>query len=77
MREKATELNVERQMADLEQSMSNTTKHERRMIRRALEIFSGNLEFLPPDPTKNTTNAAQPQLNTGLLFDLKGVERII
>lgn len=77
MNEKAAQLNVERQMADLEQSLPNTTKHERRMIRRALEIFSGNLEFLPPDPTKNTTNAAQPQLNTGLLFDLKGVERII
>lgn len=77
MSEKAAQLNVERQMADLEQSMPNTTKHERRMIRRALEIFSGNLEFLPPDPTKNTTNAEPPKLNTGLLFDLKGVERII
>ena len=77
MKEKVTELNLERQMADLERSMPGTTKHERRMIRRALEIFSGNLEFVPPDPTKNTTNAAHPQLNTGLLFDLKGVERII
>lgn len=77
MSEKAAQLNVERQMADLEQSMPDTTKHERRMIRRALELFSGNLEFLPPDPTKNTTNAAQQQLNTGLLFDLKSVERII
>lgn len=77
MREKLTELNIDRQMADLERSIPETTKHERRMIRRALEIFSGNLEFLPPDPTKNTTNAAYPQLNTGLLFDLQGVERII
>ena len=77
MSEKAAQLNVERQMADLEQSMPNTTKHERKIIRRALELFSGTLEFLPPDPTKNTTNAAQPQLNTGLLFDLKSVERII
>lgn len=77
MSEKAAQLNVERQMADLEQSMPNTTKHERKIIRRALEIFSGNLEFLPPDPTKNTTNAASPKLNTGLLFDLKSVERII
>lgn len=77
MSEKAAQLNVERQMADLEQSMPNTTKHERRMIRRALEIFSGNLEFLPPHPTKNTTNAELPKLNTGLLFDLKSVERII
>ena len=77
MNEKAAQLNLERQMADLDQSMPDTTKHERRMIRAALELFSGTLEFLPPDPTKNTTNAAQPQLNTGLLFDLKGVERII
>lgn len=77
MNKKAAQLNVERQMADLEQSMTNTTRHERKIIRRALEIFSANLEFLPPDPTKNTTNAAQPQLNTGLLFDLKSVERII
>ena len=77
MREKATELNLERQMADLERSMPGTTKHERRMIRAALDIFGGTLEFVPPDPTKNTTNAEPPKLNTGLLFDLKGVERII
>ena len=77
MKEKATELNVERQMADLEKSIPDTTKHERRMIRAALEIFSGTLEFVPADPTKNTTNAEPPQLNTGLLFDLKSVERII
>jgi hypothetical protein len=76
MKEKAIELNLERQMADLERSMPDTTKHERRMIRAALEIFSGTLEFVPPDP-KNTTNAEPPRLNTGLLFDLKGVERII
>ena len=76
MREKATELNLERQMADLEKSIPDTTKHERRMIRAALEIFTGTLEFVPPDP-KNTTNAELPKLNTGLLFDLKGVERII
>jgi hypothetical protein len=76
MKEKATELSLERQMADLERSIPQTTKHERRMIRAALEIFSGTLEFVPPDP-KNTTNAERPQLNTGLLFDLKGVERII
>ena len=76
MREKATELNLERQMSDLEKSIPDTTKHERRMIRAALEIFTGTLEFVPPDPTKNTTNA-EPQLNTGLLFELKGVERII
>ena len=76
MREKLTELNIERQMADLEKSIPDTTKHERRMIRAALQIFTGTLEFVPPDP-KNTTNAEPPQLNTGLLFDLKGVERII
>jgi hypothetical protein len=76
MKEKAAELNLERQMADLERSMPDTTKHERRMIRAALDIFNGTLEFVPPDP-KNTTNAERPQLNTGLLFDLKGVERII
>jgi hypothetical protein len=76
MKEKATELKIERQMADLERSMPETTKHERRMIRAALDIFSGTLEFVPPDP-KNTTNAEPPKLNTGLLFDLKGVERII
>lgn len=76
MKEKAAELNVERQMADLEKSIPDTTKHERRMIRRALEIFSGTLEFVPPDP-KNTTNAELSKLNTGLLFDLKSVERII
>lgn len=52
MNKKAAQLNVERQMADLEQSMTNTTRHERKIIRRALEIFSANLEFLPPDPTK-------------------------
>jgi hypothetical protein len=63
-------------MADLERSMPDTTKHERRMIRAALDIFSGTLEFVPPDP-KNTTNAERSQLNTGLLFDLKSVERII
>jgi hypothetical protein len=67
---------IENQMADLERSMPDTTKHERRMIRAALEIFTGTLEFVPPDP-KNTTNAEPPKLNTGLLFDLKGVERII
>lgn len=77
MKVKATELKLNQQMADLERSIPETTKHERKIIRAALEIFSGNLEFLPPDPTKNTTNAASPQLNTGLLFDLKGVERII
>lgn len=77
MREKATELNLERQMADLERSMPETTKYERRMIRAALNIFSGTLEFVPPDPTKNTTNAELPKLNTGLLFDLKSMERII
>jgi hypothetical protein len=76
MKEKATELNFERQMADLERSIPQTTKHERRMIRAALDIFSGTLEFVPPDP-KNTTNAEPLRLNTGLLFDLKGVERII
>ncbi len=69
-------VSLERQMADLERSMPDTTKHERRIIRAALDIFSGTLEFVPPDP-KNTTNAERPQLNTGLLFDLKGVERII
>jgi hypothetical protein len=69
-------VSLEQQMADLERSMPDTTKHERRMIRAALDIFSGTLEFVPPDP-KNTTNAERPQLNTGLLFDLKGVERII
>jgi hypothetical protein len=57
--------------------MPETTKYERRMIRAALEIFSGALEFVPPDPTKNTTNAEPPKLNTGLLFDLKSMERII
>ena len=77
MNSQAIQLNLERQMTDLERSMPETTKYERRMIRAALDIFSGTLEFLPPDPTKNTTNAAQPQLNTGLLFDLKSVERII
>jgi hypothetical protein len=76
MKEKATELNLERQMADLERSMPETTKYERRMIRAALDIFSGTLEFLPQDP-KNTTNAEPPKLNTGLLFDLKSVERIL
>lgn len=77
MREKATELNLERQMSDLEKSIPDTTKHQRRMIRAALDIFSGTLEFVPPDPTKNTTNAEPPKLNTGLLFDLKSVERIL
>jgi hypothetical protein len=67
---------INQQMADLERSMPETTKYERRMIRAALDIFSGTLEFVPPDP-KNTTNAEPPKLNTGLLFDLKGVERII
>ena len=77
MNEKAAQLNLERQMADLEKSIPDTTKHERRMIRAALDIFSGTLEFVPPDPTKNTTNAEPPKLNTGLLFDLHAVERII
>jgi hypothetical protein len=67
---------IESQMADLEKSIDGLTKHERRMIRAALDIFSGTLEFVPPDP-KNTTNAERPQLNTGLLFDLKSVERIL
>ena len=67
---------INQQMADLERSIPQTTKHERRIIRAALEIFSGTLEFVPPDP-KNTTNAERPQLNTGLLFDLARVERII
>ena len=69
-------VSLERQMADLERSMPDTTKHERRIIRAALEIFSGTLEFVPPDP-KNTTNAEQPELNIGLLSQLKGVERIL
>jgi hypothetical protein len=70
------QFNLERQMADLEKSIDGLTKHERKMIRAALEIFSGTLEFVPPDP-KNTTNAEPPKLNTGLLFDLKSVERIL
>lgn len=77
MSEKAAQLNVDRQMADLEKSIPDTTKHERRLIRAALELFSGTLEFVPSDPTKNTTNAEPPKLNTGLLFDLQRVERII
>lgn len=74
---KSAELNIDRQMADLEKSIPDATKHERRMIRAALGLFSGTLEFVPPDPTKNTSNAEPPKLNTGLLFDLKSVERII
>jgi hypothetical protein len=76
MREKATELNIDRQMVDFEKSFTNTTKHERKIIRRALELFIGTIEFVPPE-NPNTTNAEQPQLNTGLLFDLQSVERII
>jgi hypothetical protein len=75
MKEKATELSLERQMADLERSIPQTTKHERRMIRAALDIFSGTLEFVPPDP-KNTTHE-QREFNTGLFDQLKGMERII
>lgn len=76
MIEKSAQLNIDRQVADFEKSFSDTTKHERKIIRAALEIFSGTLEFVPSDKP-NTTNAEQPQLNTGLLFDLKSVERII
>jgi hypothetical protein len=67
---------INQQMADLERSMPDTTKHERRMIRAALDIFSGTLEFVPPDPTKNTTHE-QREFNTGLFDQLKGVERIL
>lgn len=68
-------VSLDRQMADLERSIPQATKHERRMIRAALEIFSGTLEFVPPDP-KNTTNE-QREFNIGLFDQLKGVERII
>lgn len=71
----SAQLNIDRQVVDFEKSFANTTKHERKIIRAALEIFSGTLEFVPPNKP-NTTNE-QPQLNTGLLFDLKSVERII
>ena len=72
----SAQLNIDRQVVDFEKSFANTTKHERKIIRAALEIFSGTLEFVPSDKP-NTTNAEQLQLNTGLLFDLKSVERII
>ena len=68
-------VSLERQMAELERSIPQTTKHERRMIRAALEIFSGTLEFVPPD-SKNTTHE-QREFNTGLFDQLKGVERIL
>jgi hypothetical protein len=62
-------------MADLEKSIDGLTKHERKMIRAALDLFSGTLEFTPP-AIKNTTYD-QPELNIGLLSQLKGVERIL
>jgi hypothetical protein len=75
MSEKLAQLNIERQMADLEKSIDGLTKHERKMIRAALDLFSGTLEFISP-AIKNTTHD-QPELNIGLLSELKGVERII
>lgn len=71
------QLKVELQMQDFEKSMSGSTKYERKILRLALEIFGGTLELVPDDTAKENTTHEEPKLNTGLLFDLKGVERII
>ena len=77
MSEKLDQLKVELQMQDFEKSMSGSTKYERKILRLALEIFGGTLELVPDDKKQENTTHEQPKLNTGLLFDLKGVERII
>lgn len=67
-------LRVEQQMADLEKSMPDTTKHERKMIRAALTIFEGTLEFVPDEKPKHD-NAKHTNLDLFAL--LQGVERIV
>jgi hypothetical protein len=67
-------LRVEQQMADFEKSMPEATKHERKMIRAALTIFEGTLEFVPNEKPKHD-NAKHTNLDLFTL--LQGVERII
>lgn len=77
MSEKWDQLKVERQMQDFEKSMPGSTKHERKILKRALEIFGGTLEWVPDDKKHENTTHEQPELNTRLFADLTRVERII
>lgn len=77
MSEKWDQLKVERQMQDFEKSMTGSTKHERKILKRALEIFGGTLEMVPDDIEKQNTTHEQPELNSRLFADLARVERII
>jgi hypothetical protein len=77
MSEKWEQLRIDRQMADFERSMPGSTKHERKILKRALEIFGGTLEMVPDDISKQNTTHDQPELNTRLFADLARVERIL
>lgn len=71
------QLKVDLQMQDFEKSMPGSTKYERKILKRALEIFGGTLEWVPDDTTSENTTDEQPELNTRLFADLTRVERII
>jgi hypothetical protein len=77
MSEKWERLRIDRQMQDFERSMPGSTKHERKILKRALEIFGGTLEMVPDDKKKENTTHDQPELNTRLFADLARVERIL
>lgn len=77
MSEKWDQLKIDRQMQDFERSMPGSTKHERKILKRALEIFGGTLEMVPDDIGKQNTTHDQPELNTRLFADLARVERIL
>ena len=77
MIDQAAQLKVDRQMQDFEKSMPGSTKHEHKILKRALEIFGGTLEWVPDDNALENTTHEQPELNTRLFADLARVERIL